>query len=445
MPRVLTSVGLVALLLFEAGCRSAAEPAPKWQVGYWLWDHYGRRPEFEKTSVDVLYAQAGGISNGYRNSPFIHGSWPDATPRANEYWAVFRKEVIGIPDGASAKAIAYRVVAMRQEMARTGISLRGVQMDIDSPTASLHDYAIFLRALKAELPKGAGLSITALLDWFRPGTQIDEVIKEVDEFVPQFYDTGESYGRYTIGAPIQPAKWAPQFNRFGKRYRIGISTFGRTRIQEPARNAGSDAQGLHASWISPDTAPRDFATAPGFELDASTNPTGELILRYRAVRKTRVGFRDFPRGSLVEFVLATEESVKNAVARARQFGGHCAGVVFFRWPTPSETMALPAEVVLGNAGKQPVELRVVDRDCAAVHCVELIVKGLDPWSPTATQFVVESTGEIDYFLPSDNSPARMAGPSRLEFTVPRYAGVSEIRLGTAVAGAKSNYALKELH
>lgn len=455
MLRVEMRVGLAVLLLLAAGCGSVApaeKAPPKWQVGYWVWDRDGNRESFEKTAVEIVYFQAGRLSrSSYLGSSTwsAFGSWPDDLPRANEYWAVFRAEEPGIPDGVAAKHLAREVAELQREASRRGLRLNGIQLDIDSPTGSLRDYAIFLRVVKSELPKGIGLSITGLLDWFRPGTAVAEVVAAVDEFVPQFYDTEQSLGHGKISTQIQVAKWGPQFNRFGKRYKIGISTFGRARIQEPPRNTGSNAQGIRATWISPDLAPRDIALAPGFELAASTNPAGERILRYKATRRTQVGYQEWERGTQVEFVLATRESVRDAVVRARQLGANCTGVIFFRWPTPGETMALPPDVVLSAVDGKPdagpmAGVRALDQKCAAVQCVDLTVKGIDPWSAAAVRYHVESSAEIDYFMPVTNSPARMAGPSRLEVTVPPFVGVRQLRLGRAVAGVAAKYTLREV-
>jgi hypothetical protein len=63
----------------------------------------------------------------------------------------------------------------------------------------------------------------------------------VDEVVPQFYDlqdSGSIVGPSMIAAPIDAAKWAPLFNRHGKRFRIGVSTFGRSKLLPPGRPNG---------------------------------------------------------------------------------------------------------------------------------------------------------------------------------------------------------------
>ncbi len=102
----------------------------------------------------------------------------------------------------------------------------GVQLDVDSPTGQLAAYADFLREVRKGLPKDTQLSITALLDWFRAGTAIDRVIGQVDEFVPQFYDLSMGRER-AVAAKIDANVWGPRFSRFGKRYKIGVSSFGR--------------------------------------------------------------------------------------------------------------------------------------------------------------------------------------------------------------------------
>ena len=75
--------------------------------------------------------------------------------------------------------------------AQAGQHLVGLQIDHDCPTYSLTEYARFLQGLRAALPPEDLLSITALLDWFREGTALTDVVAQVDEFVPQFYDVSE--------------------------------------------------------------------------------------------------------------------------------------------------------------------------------------------------------------------------------------------------------------
>src|SRR5262249_47106984 len=159
---------------------------------------------------------------------------------------------------------------------------------------------------RGKLPAGMQLSITALLDWFRDGTALPEVLNEVDEFVPQFYDvsdlktaTGPINVQYTQSAELRPiaaridAKvWSAKFNRYGKPYRIGISTFGR---------AGIVSQG--GLQLYGDVTPSALAGNSDFSVQSSTTAAGELLLKYRAERETRLFYATVRQGDSIEFAI----------------------------------------------------------------------------------------------------------------------------------------------
>ncbi|MBL8234628.1 MAG: DUF3142 domain-containing protein [Bryobacterales bacterium] len=321
------------------------------------------------------------------------------------------------------------------------IQIEGVQLDIDCPTGSLKAYAQFLRKYRMQLPKGTQLSITALLDWFRDGTAIADVLREVDEFVPQYYDAFPTEpGQPAIATPFTANEWAPLLNRFGKRYRIGVSTFGRSRVTQP---------GASYNVISPDLRVIDVGVSPGFTLQASQTPARELILRYRALREAKVGYSRFEAGSVVEFTIATPESVRAAVEQARRMGGHCAGVLFFRWPARGETLALtPSEVLhAGKAGRpqsNEATLQTRSRGCAAVSCAELIAEFRGPLAIRARRYRIRTSLPLEYFLPAEGIPVRMTGPSELQFTVPPYCTRGRVPLGRAVTVNESKFELEEM-
>lgn len=82
--------------------------------------------------------------------------------------------------------------------------------------------------MKAALPPAIDFSITTLLDWFRPSTALAAVIREVDEFVPRFYDVlnpNDDRSDSAIAAPFDAASLNPVFQRFKRRFLIGISTW----------------------------------------------------------------------------------------------------------------------------------------------------------------------------------------------------------------------------
>ncbi len=210
---------LIASLGFYGCADSLQAPPTKWTTGFWFWQGSSAGVSASQT-VDVLFFHAGTIRREtwqYGRTPWsVGGQLPDELPRAREYWLLFRFEGQGVPDPAVASILARRIVQLRETARQRHLDVAGVQLDIDSPTSALPQYANFLRQLRQSLPSGIKISITALLDWFRDGTAITHVIREVDEFVPQFYDTTnpDSHGVNAIAAKIDTSLWAPRFNRF---------------------------------------------------------------------------------------------------------------------------------------------------------------------------------------------------------------------------------------
>jgi hypothetical protein len=440
---------LLAFLLLLAGCRPASTPplAPAtFSTGYWFWSGSDADQPHPVPPLDLLYFHAADIQfESYRPGDpwYVGGDIPSALPPARQYWAVYRFNLHGIPDLKTVPLLRESLERLLSQARHRGLRLTGVQLDIDSPTGSLPRYAAYLHAVKQELPPGLELSITALLDWFRPGTAIAKVVAEVDEFVPQFYDLQgprESLTNPAIAAPVSAAQWARLFGRFTKRFRLGLSTFGRARGLE-------SAQPRNPVFYFADTKPFDFGVNPHFALQTSRTPAGELLLQYRATRPTRIGYQDFDPGAGAEFVLATPESIAAGVAQARLFGPYCAGVLFFRWPSTAETLAAPPADVLAAAGLLPNRsvapvLIAQDGNCAAVHCIDLILLPGNRLLPAPSNFLIRSTAPLDYILPERSIPLRLAGPLELTLRLPAYTARGQLYLGRVVSTQPARFTLE---
>ncbi len=445
----------IAAIICGGGCgRFETGPRPTgWTTGFWFWQgSHGSGGTGINNPVDVLYCQTGTI--GARLGPSVREAWPgwkepwpvhenllpENLPSAREYWLVFRAEGPGIPPVRVAAELARKVAIVQADARRRGLTVAGIQLDVDSPTRALSDYAAFLRELRKHLAPGVQISMTALLDWFRRGTSIAEVVGAVDEFVPQFYDVQEwnpYSGGYAIAARFDASQWGPIFDRYQKRYRIGISTFGRARLLAH----------LETRMIQ-DIEPLDFAVNPVFKLETLRTEARELRLRYRATADAWVGYHRFGAGDLVEFTLPALEAIGAAVSQARAMGNYCAGVVFFRWPAFNEVLTLPPADVLAAAGAAPsvkrlAELRVVEGDCAAVHCVDIFLVNPHPLAAKPISIVIASSSELEYFLPRDRMPVRMSGPTRLQVSVPAYGGRTLMQLGRAVSLGRAEFRIEE--
>lgn len=444
-----------------SGCADSlrSQPPPaKWTAGFWYWHGNGAEAAPAKATPDVLYFHAGTIRKPDVFGVYARGAlapqWsvyetlPSSLPAAREYWLVFREEQLGVPDLSAVAILTQRISDILTITRRWKFNVVGVQLDIDSPTGSLSRYADFLREFRKAAPPGLEISITALLDWFRDGTSIADVIKETDEFVPQFYDvvsTGGSEDWRAIATKIDAAQWAPRLNRFGKRYRIGISTFGRARYVPREDPSHSGYAGLR---LYSDFTPVDIAGNPAFNLQASRSEANELVLSYRPTRKVRIGYNNFQPGDLVQFILPTPEAVRAAVESARRMGGNCGGVVFFRWPASNENLVMQPDDVLIAAGLAPPEQKVVgveavNGQCAAVSCVDLYLLNASAYAAKTIRYRIRSSAELEYFLPEHNVPVRMAGPSDIEITLPAYSGRNRILLGRAVSANPATFRVVE--
>ena len=444
---------LLIATLGLSGCidslRSQPTPA-KWTTGFWLWRGDSADAQASGETPDVLFVHAGTIeyqTYGGR-SWHAYGELPDRVPAAREYWFVFRYERQQVPGLSAAPEIAAGFAQVQALAQRRHLNVAGIQLDIDSPTAALPQYALFLREVRNSLPPKTEISITALLDWFRDGTAVAEVVKEADEFVPQFYDAADERDRDkgAIATKFDGVKWGPVFNRFRKRFRIGISTFGRARFV-PRENP---EQPPHSRYVYfRDLTMLDIATNPAFNLQTTRSNANELLLNYRVTRKNQLGYNRFEPGDAVQFILSTPDGVRAAVDSARRMRGYCAGVVFFRWPGSDESLALQPDEVLSAAGlapqaqKKPASIHLVDGHCAAVNCADMYLVDATRLSPKPIRYRIRSSTELEYFLPEEKVPIRMAGPSGLELSLPPYCGRSRLFLGRAVTTARTEFTVEE--
>lgn len=442
---ILLIVAFAGVLLFSCQKRSEAPPAKyPWTAGFWFWGH-GEVSPGSPTSVDVVFCQVGTLRPDVPTASgrwAVHGSLPEKLPLASEYWVVFRSEMAQVPPVSVSAGLTSALQQLRGQAVSRRLNLRGVQLDIDVPTSALHEYAGFLKAIRKDLPPGFEVSITALLDWFRPGTPFSEVAREVDEFVPQFYDVGGNNREYRIASPFTAARWGSVFNQFRKRYRIGVSTFGRARF-----TSLSAGPGRRLSFFK-DLRPLDLGLEPAFRLEASRNGTEELVLRYTASRPVILGWQTFAAGEGVEFVMATPDTVRTAVNEAKAMIGYCAGVLFFRWPAYREVLAMPPDDVLAATGvipSPPVDSTRVDaRDggCAAVHCVDLYLSKADRLISEPRQYRIRSSSDLEYFVPAERIPARLSSPAEISVSLPPYGAHPHLYLGRAVAAKPADYHLE---
>lgn len=103
---------------------------------------------------NVLFVHVGTLFDGSRGgtevsaAPDIYAELPSDLPAAEEYWLVFRFEEQRVPRATAVPALQRSVAKLLQTAQRRNLRVRGIQLDIDSPTGSLYQYASFLRVVK---------------------------------------------------------------------------------------------------------------------------------------------------------------------------------------------------------------------------------------------------------------------------------------------------------
>lgn len=447
-PRIfhrLALLSLAAAALLTSSCRSANNPPPPttWTTGYWFWNGSSASEAHVDAPLDALYVEVSGV--------FYDGRWqlnthpPERLPKAKEYWAVIRSDYRQVPHLEDIPQLSESFAALAKNLSQQGRHLAGLQLDIDYPTGQLADYAEFLHEVKKSLPPGQRLSITALLDWFEPRTDILKVIAEVDEFVPQFYDLSrEDYEKEgSIASPVDAQRWAERFNRLRKSYRIGISTFGRAR-------ALSDRPGKYSSfYLDSQSAPLAYANNPSLTQQIDHTPAREVVLNYRVVRPFQDKYSQHPQGDIVRFTLPTTESVSAAVAQAKQMRGYCAGVILFRWPAFEEALALSPRDALAAAGALPPEpshpvLKTFDAACATVHCLDLYLYTPQSRRSQAIHHVIRASVPLEYLVPAEDIPVRLTKSQTIEITFPPYTGRGRLYLGRVASLQPAQFSVEEV-
>lgn len=418
---------VAGLALAAAGCGKPAVPEP-WQVGYWYWRAAERGGPLPSSAVpDVVYVHVGSLTP----AGLAQARWPAEVPPARAYFVTWRSDEARPPSEALMPAIVQAQRRLAAEAAAAGRTVRGVQLDVDCPTASLRAYAGFLGRLRGRLGDGTPLSVTALLDWFRPGTAVSRLAGSVDEYIPQFYDARPDGPGAAIAEPIDAERWRPVFERLGTRYRIGISSFGRIqRVRGGRRDAFRDARlldlwsGLRAR-------------------EPASSPSAETVLSWDVERPPSPLLEA---GDRVEAVLPSAASVRAAHAAARRFGRHCAGVVHFRWPDRSETLALsPDEVTaaLGEAPSPQPELRASEGGCGARACADLVLRPGGRFAAEPRVLRVRASEDVDYVMAAHRAVAlRQRGPRAIDVMVPAFVGEREVVLGRVFSRRPGRYAIE---
>ncbi len=202
-------IAALALLGLVAGCAPSAQRVDAADHdAFWLWA--GVQPQPVLAQARTLYVLAGEVR---ANAPDRVEPMRAGVPRLPhaELWLVYRVETTGwgnaLPERMRRDLAAWRAAGNR---------VAGVQIDFDAATRGLAGYARALRALRAELPADARLSVTGLADWASQADVADlrTLGGVADEIVIQTYQ-----GRQTVP---DHRRYADRFARMPVPFKVGL-------------------------------------------------------------------------------------------------------------------------------------------------------------------------------------------------------------------------------
>lgn len=362
----------VVLAMAAAGCGKKRSPAPPPEVGMWYWHTPFKLTDADRTDLKAigagtLYVRAGTLAtDGQKIKTILPQRWEskyaDVVLTFNFHPGLVSHLEEMTPE-ALANGAADCIAAATKKAADNGIAAKGVQLDIDCPTRLLPRYAQILRQVRARLPKGQTLSITALPTWLT-SKNFAEVADAVDYVVPQFYEgrTGRTVDRVEpITDPEGLKKGLERLEKLGRPCYVGLATYGHALEYDEAGRLVSIYHGLSA-----EDALRHPALEPvrSTAMDANGRPSddpaktvGEDLLLLRAVANDPQGRG---KGHMLAYVLPTPAMVRRQLtAFAKDRPQSAKGYILYRFPEPGESMALPLASIRDALANKPPKIEVV--------------------------------------------------------------------------------------
>ncbi len=258
-------------------------------------------------------------------------------------------------------------------------SLAGVEVDHDSATARLPDYARFLAALRQSLTaRGVSvrLSVTALPTWMG-SPHLDDVIAQTDDVVIQVHGTRPA--PHTIFDAEQARRWVTDFaRRTQKPFLVALPTYGVRALRDgngsvmaveaesPTLAGGTDSVPLWVSPVSVAALMADWAANPPphlaglvwFRLPTAQDSQGWSQATFRAVvlghplsQKVVPAIAPGDRPGLTRLFLTNQGTVDAAVPLRVTLPPHCRlsdGINGYRLDDTALTRPFPITIHPGQ-------------------------------------------------------------------------------------------------
>ncbi|MBX7131238.1 MAG: DUF3142 domain-containing protein [Fimbriimonadaceae bacterium] len=463
---------LGVLLIALGGCKNEPVAQRPLEASVWYW--HSPFDGIEDLGIKQIFVRAATITceEGHLLVPRIQ-DFREVPKLPTTLVINLEASVVSQLSGLREEDIAAKVAevygSMKAKVVGKGGEVLGLQVDFDSPTSKLPQYEEILRGLRERIQPD-DLSITALPTWLS-SKEFNEVAKQVDYFVPQFYE-GRLGKTLDDPGPISDLeglrRGLMQADKVGVPYWAGIAGYGHAALY--------DSRG-HLVGTYKELSPTEALAHPDLKLedvypaDARMKPAtasswiGEDVLRFRAIRPDARGrglghtiLYKVPSGALLSQQIAIVQAHRSSSLR---------GFIAFRYPQPMEQLALPAATlrdafagsklaakleVKMETTRRPFGLIENPRDGKAANAVTIRITNVGNES-TATApraIVLRLATTVPGIEVSDRSsfPCRLfddsglrAGPGRArlaEFTIPRLGPGQSAVLGPIVVSGEPN-------
>lgn len=359
------AVGGLCLLVASLGTaawRRASAPRV-WRpceppVAFWAWRAEAPSPEdvahaVRETGAQALFIRAGqfDLADGKpRRIRAVAGKMPRSVELHLVYNGTreFLAEFERVDEKILAASVAEVFRSDQERAGKDGATVRGLQLDFDSPTRLLARYARILRALREQLPPDVKLSVTGLPTWMGAAA-LREVLAETDFWAPQFYG-GEIPEKFDRAAPISSppsvARDVARARALGEPFYAGLAAYGYALLYTERGELAAISGDLDPARVA---ASQDFELVErrAFERRVANDNAGSAAREsewryiYRASADTKAGGLSVRACERLVFDLPSSESLRASVRGVReQAGEKLLGILLFRLPTSGDPTTL---------------------------------------------------------------------------------------------------------
>lgn len=178
---------------------------------FWIWGDISTADYLKKAKV--LYILQGQVTDRHENktSRFIRQGIAPRPLKNQRIWVVIRSQHLNWTEQDYHQAFQ-----LLRQWQQHGNQVQGLQIDFDSKTKRMYDYALFLQQLRQKLPPEYQLSITGLMDWSNiTDTRTLVLLKaSIDEIAIQTYQ-----GTRTT---VDYEKYLQRMTRLGLPFKVGL-------------------------------------------------------------------------------------------------------------------------------------------------------------------------------------------------------------------------------